>query len=302
MSGAAQRVTVVSGASGFLGLALVRHLAQHGHAVRALARRPQAQPEIQGVRWHLCELPDRIDAGALAGAEVLVHCAYDLRGGDPARSRSVNVEGSRRLFDLARSRGVRRIVFVSSLSAHEQAVSDYGRSKLAVEALLDPARDVALRPGHIIGPGGIFWRQAQQIARLPFIPLFFGGRQPIQTVDLADLCEALRVLVEGELTGVHGYAEIESVQLRQLYAAVAEYAGKRPRFLPLPGGLALAALRLAEGLGFRLPVSSDNLLGLKRLRAFDLEASVRAIGVRPRTMRESLAGVPWERLATKSAS
>ena len=291
--------TVVSGATGFLGLALVRHLAERGHRVRGLARSPRDQPEIEGVTWFACTLPGELDESALDGAEVLVHLAYDTRFSTPKQAQSVNVGSSRWLFDAARAGGVERIVFVSSMSAHGKAESFYGRSKLDVEALLDPEKDVALRPGHIVGPGGVFWRQAEQIARLPFIPLFFGGRQELQTVAREDVCEVLRVLAEGDLTGVLAFAEVEPVTLRSFYGAIARALGKRPRFLRLPGPLALWALLAAERIGFRLPLSSDNLLGLKRLRAFDVAADVERVGVRPRTMQESLVGVPWEKLARR---
>lgn len=294
-----RRVTVVSGASGFLGRALVRHLAAHGHEVRALARSPDAQPVIAGVTWHACTLPDVIAKDAFEGARGLVHCAYDTRFADEARARAVNVEGSRRLFERAREAGVSRVVFVSSLSAHADAVSVYGRTKLEVEALLDPERDAALRPGQIIGEGGVFWRQAEQIARLPFVPLLFGGGQEIQTVALEDVCEALRILAEGRITGVLRYAELEAVTLRTLYAAVARHLGKPARFVRVPGEAALRVLQMAEKLGFGLPLSSDNVLGLKRLRAFDVEADVERIGVRPRTMQESLVGIRWNELARR---
>ena len=61
----------------------------------------------------------------------------------------------------------------------------------------------------------------------------------------------------------------------------------------------LAVLRLCETLGFRLPVSSDNLLGLKHLRAFDLADDVRRLGLSPCTTQESLAEIRWERIARK---
>ena len=287
---------VVSGATGFLGSALVERLARRGHPVRALAREPAGEAGRPGVAWYACTLPDSFDRAALTGARVLVHCAYDTRFRSAQQARAVNVEGSRRLFAACREHGVERIVFVSSFSAHPSAVSVYGRSKLDVEALLDPERDLALRVGTILGEGGVFWRQAQQIARLPVVPLFYGGRQQIQTACLDDVCEALERLVTRPLTGVLRFAEPEPVALRTLYAEVAHAVGRRPRFLRLPGRLSLAGLRGAEALGFRLPLSSDNLLGLAQLRAFDVADDVAKIGVRPRPLRASLAGIRWELL------
>lgn len=289
-------LVVVSGATGFLGAAVCRELAAHGFAVRALARDPVAAREVQpGLEWFPGALPDGVDPGAFAGAGALVHCAWGTRLHRPGLSRAVNVDGSKRLFGLARARGA-RIVFVSSLSAHEEAESLYGRTKLEVEALLDLARDAVVRPGTIIGEGGVFWRQAASIAALPIVPLFYGGEQSYQTVALDDVCEGIRRLLEHGLVGRFGLAEVEPVRLRDAYAELARAVGKRPRFLRLPGGPSLLALRLAEALGFRLPISSDNLLGLKHLRPFDLAGDVQRLGVRPRTMRESMAGIRWDRI------
>lgn len=287
---------VVSGATGFLGTAVCRELAAHGFAVRALARDPvaarDAHPELE---WFSGALPDGVDPGAFAGAGALVHCAWETRLRRPGPSRTVNVDGSRRIFGLARARGA-RIVFVSSLSAHEEAESLYGRTKLEVEGLIDPTRDAVVRPGTIIGEGGVFWRQAASIAALPVVPLFYGGEQRYQTVALDDVCEGIRRVLEQGLCGRFGLAELDPVRLRDVYAELANAVGKRPRFLRLPGGPVLLGLRLAETLGFRLPISSDNLLGLKRLRPFELAEDARRLGMRPRTMRESMARIRWDRI------
>jgi nucleoside-diphosphate-sugar epimerase len=289
---------VVSGATGFLGRAACDHLAARGFAVRGLARDPDAARAVEpGFAWFLGRLPDACDPRAFEGALALVHCAWETRFRSERRSWSVNVEGSRGWFAAARSAGVGKLVFVSSMSAHEDTESPYGRTKRAVEALLDPERDVALRPGTIVGEGGVFWRQARAVATLPFIPVFFGGDQRFHTVALADVCRAIGVAVETDLRGTVGVGEPASVGLREFYAAIALALGRRPRFLPVPGHLALAALRAAECLGFRLPLSSDNLLGLKCLRAFELERDVERLGFTPRPLRESLAEIRWDRLA-----
>jgi NADH dehydrogenase len=288
----------VTGADGFLGSALCAHLLDHGYGVRALVEEQGNAANLPaGVELFACTLPDRVDPAAFQGLHVLVHCAFDTRFRDEQQARAVNVEGSRRVFGAARDAGVQKVVFISSLSAHEQAVSVYGRSKLEVEGLLDLGRDVAIRPGTIIGSGGVFWRQAQSIAVLPFIPLFYGGRQRFQTVWLEDVCEGVRVAIEKDLAGVLSLAEREPVELRDFYAAIARALGKRPRFLALPGDLTCLALRIAERLGFSLPLSSDNLLGLKHLRAVDLTDDLNQFGVTPRTMSESLARIEWSELS-----
>jgi NADH dehydrogenase len=295
-----RRVVAVSGATGFLGSALCRSLARHGFEVRALARDPTRRPAgIESLGWYRFGLPDETDASAFQGADVFVHCAYDTRVLEETRAWAVNVEGSQRAFRSARQRGVGRIVFISSMSAHPEAESIYGRSKLAVEALLDPKRDLTIRPGHILGEGGVFWRTAASIAALPLIPLFFGGEQRLQTIHVEDVCEGIRRAIEAERTGTLLLAERDPVSLRELLAATARALGKRPRFLRLPGGIALPLLQAAENLGLSLPLSSDNLRGLRRLRAFEVAADLRGIGLSPRAMHQSLAEIRWNGLARR---
>ncbi len=296
----AGRTIAVSGAGGFLGSALCRHLAAHGFTVRALARDPARRPHgLESLAWVRCGLPDAIDPRAFESVDVFVHCAYETRFRSQAQARAVNVGGSERLFRIAREHGVRKLVFVSSMSAHADALSLYGRTKLEVEALLDPARDLAVRPGHILGEGGVFWRTAASIAALPFIPLFSKGDERVQTIHVDDVCEGIRRAIERDCSGTLLLSERDPVALREFYAAIAQALGKSPRFLRVPGGLALFLLQAVEGLGFSLPVSSDNLLGLKRLRAFDVAGDLRRIDLRPRTMRESLAEIRWNGLARK---
>ena len=165
-------------------------------------------------------------------------------------------------------------------------------------------RTVAVADGRVAritpeprGEGGVFWRQAESIAQLPCIPLFYGGEQVYQTLALEDLCQGVARVLEDGIAGRFGLAEVEPVRLRDVYAEVARAVGKQPRFLRLPGAPLLMLLRLFEGVGFRLPISSDNLLGLKHLRAFDLADDVRRLGLSPRTAQESLAGLRWNRIA-----
>jgi len=288
----------VTGASGFLGAALCRTLRAGGHRVRALVRDPARLPaDLAGLDVFRCDLPDGVEADALeGGVGALVHCAFEMRFRDAERARTVNVDGSARIFDEARRKGVGRILFVTSMSAHDGAISVYGRCKREVEALLDPARDAILRPGHIVGEGGVFWRQAASIARLPFIPLFYGGRQEIQVLALADACEAVRRMLERGITGRLTVAHPQTLTLREFYSAIAVAVNKPPRFLRLPGGLTWALLRVAERAGVRLPLSSDNLLGLKQLRVFDVEQSLARLGLSPRALEVALSEIDWNQL------
>ncbi len=204
------RVAAVTGASGLIGRALSAHLAARGWEVRALVRDPAAfGPPPAGGRVGRCELPDTLDEALLADADVVVHCAYATRETDRERARRVNEDGTRRLLEASRRARVPRFVFVSTVAAQPEAPNYYARSKHALEGLCDPGRDLVVRPGLVLAREGhgIFQMMRDVARRTHLIPLFGGGRQPLQTVHLDDLCEAVARALERELTGALNVAE-----------------------------------------------------------------------------------------------
>ena len=284
---------VITGADGFLGRHLCAAFLLQGWKVTGLVRNPHRKRLIEGVEYHHYEFPANLAATALVKSfDVLVHCAFAMTGN--RADYDVNREASAFLQQQFQST---RMLFVSSMSAHADAESLYGREKLYIESTLDLRRDVALRPGFIIGDGGVFQNLARSIRKLPLIPLFYGGQQPIQTVHVADLCAAVCVLIGGGGTGVISYGEEEPVLLREFYQAIAQGLGVKRTLMRLPGGLTLSGLRLAESLGIRLPMTSENLLGLKRLIRVPVASDRIRLGLPiPRTMSESLATVNWSSL------
>ena len=71
---------------------------------------------------------------------------------------------------------------------------------------------------------------------------------------------------------------------RRFYRELAALSGQRCRFVRLPGAPALLALRMTERLGLSLPISSDNLLGLKRMQVWPVADDLRAVNI-PRQSR-----------------
>jgi NADH dehydrogenase len=279
---------LVTGATGFLGRHLCDGLVKAGWEVRGLVRDTSAYPfESTGITLFRGELPDGIDESAFAGVDVVVHCAYMSRHTTLAEARRVNEEGSTRVLALSRERGA-RFVFVSSTGAHDEALSYYGRSKLAVERRLDLGRDLVIRPGLILGEGGLFRRIRQSLARFGFVPVFDGGRQRIQTVHVEDLCAAIIRAIRQEMAGVYVVAEPHGLELRELFVAMAERMGRKARLVPLPAAPLLIVLRAAERLGLRLPLTSENVLGARSLRTQPSEHDLAEIGVSLRSTAESL--------------
>jgi nucleoside-diphosphate-sugar epimerase len=287
-------IIIVSGASGFLGQGLISALVHAGYQVHALGRNPQHQKIEPGVRWFKCVLPFEIDEAAFEGGGVaLIHCAAETQVASQKQAEITNVQGSMNLLKVCRKSGVKKYVFISSMSAHENALSHYGKTKLYVEKALDLKCDLAIRPGFIIGRGGVFIRLVKMIQTLPIIPLFYGGNQQIQTISLPDLLKGILNAIETNQVGILLLGEEQPVMLKEFYRKIAESSGQKKLMIPLPGFLALALFRLAEILKLRLPFTSENLLGLKQLRSFDVQNSLRTLNLKPKTMLESVEDQKW---------
>jgi len=183
----AQQRAFVTGATGLLGSNLSEQLRAAGAEVTVLVRSEQRGRALLGelpARYVVGDLENvAAFAGALAGHDVLYHCAAyftaSYNGGDHrAALNRVNVDGSRALVEAAYAAGIRRVVHVSSSSkilggtsaaeaADESSLRspqtepvDYTRSKMLTDAAVgDVARQrpdleiVTILPGWMWGPG-----------------------------------------------------------------------------------------------------------------------------------------------------
>lgn len=257
------RTAIITGATGFIGSALVSALSQAGWNVIALCRNPKAAAETGRVVYRRYKLGDALEYDG----DALVHCAYESRDD---REENVNVRGSAALIESARARGVPRILFLSSLAASNGAHSRYGEDKFRIEQMLDLRRDAIVRPGLVIGNGGLFGNMAAAIRRTHAAPVFRGGRQPVYTVALDDLCMALVRLIEAEATGAFTIAFPEPIALKDLLTRLGRRFGFDVQLIPLPYTATLRLIGLAEKFGLKLPISAESVRGIQNLRPLDI--------------------------------
>ena len=184
----------ITGATGFVGHAVLDKAAQRELAVRALTRREQ-QPR-EGVTWVRGDLGDEAALAKLAkGAGTLLHIAGVVNAPDWAGFHAGNVAGTRAVLEAARGAGVQRFICVSSLAAREPGLSDYGRSKREAEELVQVSGLdwTIVRPPAIYGPRDTEMFELFRAARLHVLPMPPAGRASIIHVD--DLARLLLDLV-----------------------------------------------------------------------------------------------------------
>jgi nucleoside-diphosphate-sugar epimerase len=185
----------ITGATGFVGQALLDQALKTGRTVKALARR--VQPPRDGVEWVSGDLENSEALRTLVrGAEAVIHVAGVVN--DAAQFESGNVLGTLNVIEAAKAEGVQRFIHVSSLSAREPELSAYGASKARAEKLvMASGLDwTIVRPPGIYGPRDVDYFEMFRLARWGVMPVPpKEGRASIIHVD--DLARLLLALVPG---------------------------------------------------------------------------------------------------------
>lgn len=184
----------VTGATGFVGGALVGALSAQGSLVVATSRRPRHAPETRpGVSWRTCDLtvPETLPL-ALEGVQVAYYLVHSMGG-----SNASYMEEERRCAEsfalAAAAAGVKRIVYLGG-PAPADSPSEHLRSRLQVGHILRAGSvpTVELRASMVIGYGSASWQVVRDLAmRLPFMILPRWLRSLTRPVALDDVIEAL---------------------------------------------------------------------------------------------------------------
>jgi len=265
----------ITGASGLVGGSLARSLEADGFSVVRLGRR--------GADRRFA-LDAALDPGLLDGVDALIHAAWDVHARTAAAHRA-NVRGSIALFDLARVRGIRPMLFVSSMAAFPGCRSEHGRTKLEVEAAATAMGGIAIRPGTLYGGGGggLFRVLEDLVRRARILPLV-GGSVKLPLLHMCDLNDLVGRLIRGEASvpPVISAAYPELVAFAAVLRAIAGSLGRGVTLVPVPAGLAMAALKLLEACGGAPRTGSDNLISLLYPNpAPELAAEVAGVRLRP---------------------
>jgi nucleoside-diphosphate-sugar epimerase len=263
---------LVTGGAGFLGVNLVRFLLSRGVAVRSLDVAPFNFSERSKVEVIEGDIRDRaIVDRAVAGTDVVVHCAAALPLYTPAEILSTTVAGTRNLLESAFAHGVNRVVFVSSTAVYGipdhhpilesdqlYGVGPYGQAKILAEELCTQFRTKGMcvpiiRPKTFVGPErlGVFELLYAWAYEGRNFPLLGSQRNRYQLLDVDDLCEAIYLCSTCDRQLVNDTFNVgakEFTTLRQDFQAVLDRAGHGRRIILLPAWPSVCLLMLLDRL------------------------------------------------------
>jgi dihydroflavonol-4-reductase len=257
-------VTLVTGASGFLGWHVARVLTERGHRVRALCRPASRirELDVEPVTGDLCD-PESL-ARAVAGCELVFHVAADYRlwSKDPQQLYRSNVDGTRNLLEAAAHARVERVVYTSTVGcigmpqdragdedtpvSLKDMVGHYKRSKwLAEQVALEKAR--AGLPVIVVNPtapvGDHDWKPTPTGK---IIVNFLRNRLPAFVDTGLNLIDARDTAVAHFLAAQHGrpgeryILGSENLTLEQILKRLALIANKPAPTMKVPYAIAYA--------------------------------------------------------------
>ena len=308
---------LVTGATGFVGAAVVRALIKSGVEVRVLARRDSDFSNLQQFKIDGA-YGDLRDKGslrkALAGCGQLYHIAahYALWARDPAIFYDVNVTGTKNLMEAARDVGTDRIVYCSTIGAIglppggglgteetpvslEQMAGHYKRSKyLAEQEVLALAKQglpvVIVNPSAPVGEGDVKPTPTGQM-----IVDFMKGRMPayIETgmniVDVDDVAAGHLLAMQKGRIGERYILGTKNLMLRDIFEILSRLTGvampsvKLPRELILPLAYLNLAFSWVTGIPPRIPLEGVKMAKYKM--HYDCSKAIRELGI-PQTPPE----------------
>ena len=314
--------TLVTGATGFVGAAVLRCLAEAGHNVRALIRPTSDRLNLSGVD---CEImtgdltePESLKR-AVRNCEAVFHVAADYRIWVPDREKMnrVNVQGTVDLILAAAAAGVSRIVYTSSvatlrlrddgLPADEEShaelsdmIGAYKQSKFLAERevkrlVADAGIPVIIvKPTAPFGPGDI---KPTPTGR--FVVEAGAGRMPayvntgLNVVHVDDVADGHLLAYEKGAVGESYILGGENRTLQWILETVAELTGQRPPRIRLPHWLLTPIAYIWEGVtrirGSGEPMMTvDSVRMSRKLMYFSIEKARRELGYYPRPAVEAL--------------
>jgi dihydroflavonol-4-reductase len=320
--------TLLTGATGFVGAAVLRSLIAAGHDVRVLVRPNSDRRNLSGVN---CEIllgdlakPDSLKR-AVRGCEALFHVAADYRLWVPDREKMnrVNVQGTVELIQAAAAAGVSRIVYTSSVATlrprddgvpvdeeYDAQLSDmigpYKRSKFLAErevkrlVVQAGIPVVIVQPSAPFGPGDI---KPTPTGRL--VVEAASGRMPayvntgLNVVHVEDVGAGHLLAFEKGSIGESYILGGENRTLQWILETIAELTGLAPPRIRLPHWFVLPVAYIVEGItrvrGSGEPmITADSVRMARKLMYFSSEKARRELGYSPRPAAEALRDeVAW---------
>jgi len=217
--------------------------------------------------------------------DLIAHCAFDKDD----KTNELNTSGTIKWAEDAEKAGIKKHLFLSSISSQSSFLTPYGKSKKYLEKWFLERGHYVFRLGLVIENGGMFGRLVSSIKNSPMIPLISGGKFLVFPTDPETIYDLVYRISEGDKIGKRGEAwnlqYKDGITLKEILSLIRGKIGKNPVFIPVPYSLVFGGLKILELI--RLPgidIDTGNLKGLKWNSRISLESHLESFGYKERDL------------------
>jgi nucleoside-diphosphate-sugar epimerase len=275
---------VITGSSGYIGSTLARGFAAKNCDVVGIDRIEASTPWCG--RFVLARLSDPVDPETFSHADLVIHCAHDMSAG----AYQTNVKGTQLWERQAKSGGARTQLLLTSVSAHRQAPSEYGRAKFELESFFLGEGEYVVRPGLVAGPGGSFAAIIRMLRTMAVVPVPGANKIRLALTDIQTLSQVLLNFTQLKRGCAYNLIQPCWPGFLDFAREVRRYFGVRGIAVPLNVHIAKWLLWVAGVSGRPLSptLNYSSFCALERSQRYGYESSYEALGLPVRSIAELL--------------
>ncbi len=288
----------LTGATGFVGSHLARHLSEAQMPIRALVRDAQKKARLRLAQLETASgdvLRFESLQQLMQGCDTVVHLVGIIRETKQSFQQA-HVAATRNVLEAAKKNGVRRFIHMSALGARADSPAQYHRTKWQAEELVRASGLdwTIFEPSLIYGPRSEFMDSMLKLLRGPMTPIIAPGMNTgrLQPIHIDDLCQCIVKAAQDQsgwsFSQTYKCGGPNVVTTEDVIDMLGRITKKKPRKLFVPFPLARTMMGVGAKAGVAVPATGEQLLMLQEDNMCDISVMQRAFGITPRGFEEGL--------------
>ena len=246
---------LIFGGSSFVGKNLANYLFSKGERVVIFSRSaPKDFNNIKFIQW---DFDQELTKNLVKVGDIAIHLAHDANNPEKTYAGTIKCISTLSVF------GIKKQFFISSYFADKKSSSRYGAVKYKIESKIKEASNIIIiRPGLIIGNGGMYNKIEKCLNSSIFYPIFI-SEYLVPVVQIETICDQIYIFIKNKKN--KKIINLFNVQLREINTIISEIVlknrkNKIPLYLPLI--LIYLLTKIFKFFPSILPVSIDSLRSL----------------------------------------